>query len=396
MKNFNNFQQIYPNIKIQKALASFLGNAVGDALGAHTEFYDFNHLRNEIQPNWQSLYVWKHLSGHNNDIDMGLITDDTSMARCIADSLILNNGDFNPIDVRLRFVLWWYMGYCNGSQNGKSFGLGGNIAQSFQQLLIDGNKPYVLDLNSEKLGDINGNGSIMRLGTIPIAFHDNIEKAQKIAFLQSLTTHNGEEAAECCRLLTFLVVKLINYQGSNPKQDIFDKELQNFKSQNPAVQALANSKQEQNLEIYNKNYNKSIADRNWDWKNKELQVSPIRLSQQRGYFGSYCMDGAYVALHIAYHSENQQDAIFKAVNMAGDSDSIAAVVGYITGAMYGMNEQIWNLYTEQMVQHDEYTQLIKGIRLFNKDYIKNESINYNDQNLQGNNDFYINQYQKLF
>lgn len=33
------------------------------------------------------------------------------------------------------------------------------------------------------MGNINGNGSIMRLGTIPIAFHDDMEKALKIAAL---------------------------------------------------------------------------------------------------------------------------------------------------------------------------------------------------------------------
>jgi len=38
-----------------------------------------------------------------------------------------------------------------------------------------------------------------------------------------MTTHDGAEAAECCRLLTFLIIKLINYEGENPKKDIFDK-----------------------------------------------------------------------------------------------------------------------------------------------------------------------------
>jgi ADP-ribosylglycohydrolase len=39
------------------------------------------------------------------------------------------------------------------------------------------------------------------------------------------------------------------------------------------------------------------------------------------------MDALYTALHIAYNTENLTEAIFKAVNLGGDSDSIAAVVG---------------------------------------------------------------------
>lgn len=50
------------------------------------------------------------------------------MARCMADSILSNDIKFNPIDMRMRFLLWWNTGYCNGSKNGRSFGLGGNIA----------------------------------------------------------------------------------------------------------------------------------------------------------------------------------------------------------------------------------------------------------------------------
>jgi hypothetical protein len=37
-----------------------------------------------------------------------------------------------------------------------------------------------------------------------------------------MTTHDGDEAAECCRLLSFIVVSLINYEGTDPKKDILD------------------------------------------------------------------------------------------------------------------------------------------------------------------------------
>jgi len=53
------------------------------------------------------------------------------MAKCLADSLLANNLTLNPKDLRIRFLLWWHFGYNNGSLGDQSFGLGGNISESF-------------------------------------------------------------------------------------------------------------------------------------------------------------------------------------------------------------------------------------------------------------------------
>ena len=45
----------------------------------------------------------------------------------------------------------------------------------------------------------------------------------EVAALQSFVTHNGLEAAECCRLITLIIIELINYEGSDPKKEILDK-----------------------------------------------------------------------------------------------------------------------------------------------------------------------------
>lgn len=39
------------------------------------------------------------------------------------------------------------------------------------------------------------------------------------------------------------------------------------------------------------------------------------------------MDGMYLALHIVYHANSFKEAIFKAANLGGDSDSFGSVVG---------------------------------------------------------------------
>ena len=50
----------------------------------------------------------------------------------------------------------------------------------------------------------------MRNDPVPICYHNDIKKAMEIAKKQSLLTHQGIEAAECCRLLTYIIVKILN------------------------------------------------------------------------------------------------------------------------------------------------------------------------------------------
>lgn len=60
----------------------------------------------------------------------------------------------------------------------------------------------------------------MRLAPIPIAFHDDIRKASEVALNQSLTTHNGLEAKECSRLMTEIIVNLINRKKAEDGKEV--------------------------------------------------------------------------------------------------------------------------------------------------------------------------------
>ena len=50
----------------------------------------------------------------------------------------------------------------------------------------------------------------MRLCPAPIGFAYDVNAAMDVAAKQSKTTHNGDEAAECCRLLAKIIVDQIN------------------------------------------------------------------------------------------------------------------------------------------------------------------------------------------
>ena len=298
------------------ALGTMLGMGIADSMGHRFEFQPLRY-------NTITLRDMGEGKGGSFQLLPGQWTDDTSMGLCLADSLIVKNGEYDAHDLMHRFLCWWYGGYNNAfrfdNSRNHSCGLGGMISESFE---------YYIESPKEKTeaGDKNssGIGSIMRNAAVPICFHNDLNKAMKIAELQSYATHHGDEAAECCRLLTFIVIKIFNRKNETLQEII--ENLNDFKTPVFSVQCLAQSKEENDS-----------PDRDWNWKKKDFKYSPTRARSQPGYIGSYAMDGMAMALHVVYYTNSFEEAVIKVVNLRGDSDSVGAVVGQIAGAYYGVD-----------------------------------------------------------
>jgi ADP-ribosylglycohydrolase/NAD-dependent SIR2 family protein deacetylase len=321
------------------SIGSMLGMAIADAMGHRFEFEPVRY--NEI-----TLRDMGEGPGGAFQLLPGQWTDDTSMGLCLADSLIMNKGEYDAHDLMHRFLSWWYCGYNNAfrfdnSRSG-SVGLGGQISGSFMYYINNPKKQTIC-------GDINssGIGSIMRNGAVPICYHDNIEKGMEVAKLQSYLTHQGNEAAECCRLLTYIITKILNRKDEEKLIDIISN-LEKFETPVNSVKCLALSQKES-----------EDPNRNWNWKDKDFKYSPKRSESQPGYIGSYAMDGMAMALHVIYYTNTFEDAIIKVVNLRGDSDSVGAVVGQIAGAYYGL-ENIPPDWIKAVSQWDNYEIPLRG------------------------------------
>ncbi len=108
-----------------------VGLAIGDALGASTEFEPYNKHRDYwIQNSFADLRkcIDKRIL-HERHGEFAIWTDDCSMAIAMADSLMLNNYEFNPAHTRFMFHMWLEHGLGNGGRS-HSIGLGGNISIS--------------------------------------------------------------------------------------------------------------------------------------------------------------------------------------------------------------------------------------------------------------------------
>jgi len=199
----------------------------------------------------------------------------------------------------------------------------------------------------------------MRNGAIPLYYKDNIQEALFYAAKQSKTTHQGIEAYECCRLLTFIVIKAIKNPSTSAKEILdnlqdFPADPQTIKSSKdtPSIILLANSTKSENLDI------------NWDWKHISFQYSPTRSRQQPGYIGSYSMDAMAMSLHCVYHTNSFADALIKCANYRGDADSVCSVTGQIAGAIYGW-KNISPQWVDKILQWDKDDFiLLRGYKLF--------------------------------
>ena len=132
---------------------SLLGLATGDALGTTLEFSapgSFEKIDDMI-------------GGGPFLLQAGQWTDDTSMALCLAESLIESHG-FDPVDQMQRYTRWATKGHL--SSNGRVFDIGNTVRAALRQFAFTGN-PYSGPTHEFSAG----NGSLMRLAAVPCSTH---------------------------------------------------------------------------------------------------------------------------------------------------------------------------------------------------------------------------------
>lgn len=293
------------NHKLSRAIGAFVGLAVGDALGTTLEFSrrDQFPLHTEI------------LGGGPFGLQAGEWTDDTSMALCLADSL-LAKGTFDAADSMDRYVRWWKKG--ENSSNGWCFDIGITISGALSRYEQSGDLWCGLtDPNT------SGNGSLMRLAPIPIFFHRDIEQAKSMAIAQSRTTHASPESVEACEYYCTLMVDAIN--GASKDHVLRGRASQASKK----IQEIVRG----------------------DWKHKTRDQI-----ESTGYV-VHSLEAALWSIHTSISFE---EALVKAVNLAGDSDTVGAIAGQLAGAIWSY-EAIPSRWLQALKQHDHIVNLAEKL-----------------------------------
>ena len=173
---------------LERYRGCLLGLAVGDALGTTLEF--------KSPGTFQSISDM--VGGGPFGLKPGAWTDDTSMALCLATSLIEKKG-FDALDQMERYVRWWREGYMSSTD--RCFDIGNTVRAALTQFENTGEpKAGSTDPNSA------GNGSLMRLAPAPLFFASDPAKAIAMAGESSRTTHGAPAAVDACRYFAGMIV----------------------------------------------------------------------------------------------------------------------------------------------------------------------------------------------
>jgi hypothetical protein len=180
------------NEQADRYLGCLFGLAAGDALGTTLEFKS----PGSFTP------IDDMIGGGPFSLQPGEWTDDTSMALCLAESLIHCSG-FDPEDQIKRYVRWMEEGYL--SSTGTCFDIGNTVSAALHNYKRTG-KPYSGSMDSNSAG----NGSIMRLAPVPMYFASDPAKAIDLSGESSRTTHGTKVCIDACRYMGALIVGALN------------------------------------------------------------------------------------------------------------------------------------------------------------------------------------------
>lgn len=269
-------------VMLDRFLGALLGLACGDAVGTTVEF----KRRGTFEP------VIDMVGGGPFRLQPGEWTDDTSMALCLATSLLECNG-FNAKDQMDRYLKWMREGYL--SSTGSCFDVGSTVSHALREYRQTGN-PY----SGPTSPDTAGNGCLMRLAPVPMFFFHDRETSIQMSGESSRTTHGATECIEACLLFGGMLHSALS--GCTKEAVLLGQSDVSLNS--PKIQSIASG-----------NY-------------QSKSIDAIKGS-------GYVVESLEAALWCFHTTDNFRDAILTAANLGHDADTTAAICGQLAGAHYG-------------------------------------------------------------
>ena len=270
---------------------ALVGLAVGDALGTTLEF---------MQPG-----TFEPISDINGGGPFGLApgkwTDDTSLALCLADSLVQRQR-FDPRDQIQQYARWRREGLW--SSTGYCFDIGNTTSAALDRFERSG-EPYSGPTHERSAG----NGSVMRLAPVPMFFARNAADAVHYSGQSSRTTHGATACVDACRYYGGLIWAAIN---GVDKSDILASKY------SPTGQWYDLGPLHGEIE--------------------EVAGGSFKRREPPAIQGSgYVVKSIEAALWAFHRSTSFEQGALMAVNLGDDADTTGAIYGQLAGAFYGMD-----------------------------------------------------------
>jgi ADP-ribosyl-[dinitrogen reductase] hydrolase len=263
-------------ITTDRAIAAYLGLAIGDALGATVEFM----MPREIAAHYGVHNTlrgggWLHLKP-------GQVTDDTTMSLALGKS-ILAQGKVNALAAANAFDAW---------MRAKPVDIGNTVRRNLLLFRKTGNPeaPYS--------DEDAGNGAAMR--TLPVAlatFGQPQEAVRNACRAQAHVTHHSALSDAACECLVFMVQDAL--RGA-------DKYLLLHRYAHP------------------------LAEQHPKFK--------FRAIRQRSNPSGYIVDTLQAVFQSFFDTDDFSGCLIDVVNRGGDADTTGAIAGMLAGALYGLDE----------------------------------------------------------
>jgi ADP-ribosylglycohydrolase len=293
--------------RLDRYRGCLLGLAVADAVGTTLEF----------KPPGTFTPIDDMLGGGPFRLKPGEWTDDTSMALCLAESLIERQG-FDPVDQLRRYLRWYRSGHL--SSTGHCFDIGHTVRSALHQFEQTG-EAYCGSTDPRTAG----NGSIMRLAPLPMFYRQAPRDAIELSGQSSRTTHGAVAAVDGCRYLGALIVGALN--GATRAELLAERytPVPGYWPEQPLIAEI-----------------------------DEVAAGSFKQRQPPDIQGTgYVVKSLEAALWAFYHGQSFREGCLLAVNLGDDADTTGAVYGQLAGAFYG----------EQAIPETWRTQLAKHARI---------------------------------
>jgi len=298
---------------LDKFKGCLIGAAIGDAMGAPTEFLSLE----AIQRAWGFLDDLVEWGRH----EAGTWTDDTEMMVKLAEALVDAPNLLDKQVVADRICeAWrqWKKEYDPSRAPGNS--------------CLGGAGRLVAGAHWTESGKPNGNGcgAVMRVAPVGLVFANHPEMLAWTAHMQGFATHQGERTNASAVAVAFLVGRLLLGDDWDSALDALDDAMP---QDSPA-----------------REYFYGACD----------QSTPLakKLDAYRGWDGGEAF-GAALACALEYHDDFGQ-AVSHAINSPGDSDSLGCICGAMLGAKLGL-AGIPAHWVDRVEAKDELVELAEGL-----------------------------------
>lgn len=290
--------QAATSIKIKNSLFSL---AMCDALGGPAEF----HQRGTFP------LVTEMIRNENFNLALGTWTDDTSMALCLSEAIINNKGKIpSEASQAELYVRWWRNGHL--SAVGRCFDIG--MATRTSLGFWEKEPSEALEKVKQKLsgGYSCGNGSLMRVLPVALAFWEDSENAMEAARKSSIVTHPHPMCQEACAIYVLLISRILQ---CCPEKTMSKKELLGI--------------------LYGYTF-KNAALRDAIGPTSGFTAKPITQIHSSG----FVLHTLQAALWCFFNTDTFEKGAIEVVNLGDDADTVAAVYGGLAGAWYADSMEI--------------------------------------------------------